>query len=255
MFWESIILSLWSVNCCVPVSFSPNMLPHLWRPGEAICVPQDCVISKYSYFFSLMWLSGTATQLHESSLFRNLSLSRFLGMSSGGDAAAAGPVEVQPVGAAPLQNVPDAGRSYWDIAKMLIGRALFMYLVTSFLSSRRSTPVNTTTSPDGDAVIAKGGQNLFGPFMPMVRSMNWQRHSTYLCAFGQDLYAYISEKPKFYKFDEASLFWRENGILYGDWTAGPDSDGAYKKSSVIEVPEVRHVVTYYALVDWCQVWW
>ncbi|XP_055334476.1 putative lipid scramblase CLPTM1 [Paramacrobiotus metropolitanus] len=130
-------------------------------------------------------------------------------------AAAAAVQQGAPGGAAPQQQ-----RGFWDIAKMLATRALFMYFLTTFLSSRRNAPATTTTTgPDGVAVPVKGGQNVFGPMMPM------------------DLYAYVSERPRFYKFDEESLFWKENEILYGDYQSGVDGEGTFRKTGILEIPE------------------
>ncbi|OQV13471.1 Cleft lip and palate transmembrane protein 1-like protein [Hypsibius exemplaris] len=130
---------------------------------------------------------------------------------------AAGNDAADPAGAPPPAAA--GGRSYWDIAKMLASRAVFMYFISQFLSGRKAPTPTTTTGPDGAVVPLVGGQNIFGQFMPM------------------DMYVYVSEKPKYYKLDEDHLVWKEKEIRYGDWTGGENSDGAYTHSTTLPVPE------------------
>lgn len=51
---------------------------------------------------------------------------------------------------------------------------------------------------------------------------------------------YLSDKETFENFsDKSSLFWLEEELQYGDWNGGPNGDGSYEKSGLIDVPEVR----------------
>jgi hypothetical protein len=59
----------------------------------------------------------------------------------------------------------------------------------------------------------------------------------------QDMYVYISDKENFENFsDKSALFWMEEELQYGDWLGGPNRDGTYEKSGLIEVPEVREKI-------------
>lgn len=43
----------------------------------------------------------------------------------------------------------------------------------------------------------------------------------------QDLYVYISESDREPDYDR-DLVWNELGIIYGDWTGGPQKDSSYE---------------------------
>lgn len=51
---------------------------------------------------------------------------------------------------------------------------------------------------------------------------------------------YLSEQEAFSDFDnENALVWKKTGLMYGDWTSGPNGDGSYEKSMEIDTPEVN----------------
>ena len=53
------------------------------------------------------------------------------------------------------------------------------------------------------------------------------------------MYIYISEQETFTDFNNPeSLFWLEEELVYGDWTAGEDGDGSYIKNAIIPLSEV-----------------
>lgn len=56
---------------------------------------------------------------------------------------------------------------------------------------------------------------------------------------------YLSEQEAFSDFDnENALVWKKTGLMYGDWTSGPNGDGSYEKSMEIDTPEVRKKITF-----------
>ncbi|VDN57738.1 unnamed protein product [Dracunculus medinensis] len=79
----------------------------------------------------------------------------------------------------------------------------------------------------GNPNINSGGKSNFQP-------------STNLYNFGQkfDIYVYLSDSiERFNSFDDPSaLFWKETGIIYGDWTSGKSGDGSRTKSVTIPTP-------------------
>ena len=64
------------------------------------------------------------------------------------------------------------GRDYWGIVKTLMGRAIMMYVITTFIGGRgnKSPATTTTTAPDGSQIIVTHGHNVYSHLMPMVRS-------------------------------------------------------------------------------------
>ena len=53
----------------------------------------------------------------------------------------------------------------------------------------------------------------------------------------QDLYVYISEDETMPDFNK-ELVWTEKGIVYGDWTGGPNQDSSYELKTRITPSEV-----------------
>ena len=50
---------------------------------------------------------------------------------------------------------------------------------------------------------------------------------------------YISETKTFRDFkNPAALFWKQEDLVYGDWTAGVNGDGNFVKKGHIPVSEV-----------------
>ena len=47
-----------------------------------------------------------------------------------------------------------------------------------------------------------------------------------------DLYVYLSEQAEFGDFDvPESLVWKKEGLIYGDWTMGENSDSIFEFTS------------------------
>jgi len=59
------------------------------------------------------------------------------------------------------------------------------------------------------------------------------------------MYVFVSEKEHFSEFSHrTALFWLEEELQYGDWYAGPSSDGSFSKSGQVEISEVSCLPLY-----------
>lgn len=57
------------------------------------------------------------------------------------------------------------------------------------------------------------------------------------------MYVYVSEQEEFTDFNnEEALFWVEEGLVYGDWTSGPNGDGIFQRDGQIIPSEVSFYV-------------
>jgi len=121
-------------------------------------------------------------------------------------------------GAAPAEgNQQQQGgqQSFFSICKGLMFRAFVIYLISSMF--RRPTP--QATGPGGNPTAPVYATNLFenGTFM--------------------DLYAFVCESPEGPDFQRPEqLAWRQLGLEYGDWTSGPDGDGAHSHKFIYRPP-------------------
>ncbi|KAL5008258.1 hypothetical protein ScPMuIL_013839 [Solemya velum] len=114
----------------------------------------------------------------------------------------------------PAQGAVNRGAGAWSVIKTLFIRMAIIYMISSFFR-RSSTPATNETA--GPTIM---GTNLFPKDTVM------------------DFYAYISEDEEFSDFaNKDALFWRHNGLVYGDWTAGVNGDGSFTKSGFIEASE------------------
>ncbi|KAK9508000.1 hypothetical protein O3M35_007754 [Rhynocoris fuscipes] len=113
------------------------------------------------------------------------------------------------------QEQPEAQRrSYLEVAKSFITRALFMYFIASFF---RRPPTDS------------GGVGT--PAKPV--SSNYFENSTIM-----DMYVFLSENNVFTEFDNPKfLIWHKTGLVYGDWNSGPNADGTYMFETSIETSE------------------
>ncbi|XP_055920317.1 putative lipid scramblase CLPTM1 [Eupeodes corollae] len=146
------------------------------------------------------------------------------------DQAAAAPSptgdgDVQPAaGAEGAENprLPSKLESFFAVTKSLILRALIIYFITSFF--RKPAPTNEVVEKGSTAAAAAG---------PKINAWNLFENGTLF-----DLHVYLSES-----FDEvnfgnpANLVWLQEGLTYGDWVSGPNSDGTYTHSLKIKASE------------------
>lgn len=111
---------------------------------------------------------------------------------------------------------PTKMESFFAITKSLIIRALVVYFITSFF--RQPSPPKTDLK--GPAAAVKGP------------SINMFHNGTIF-----DMYCYVSEDETFSNFsDSKNLFWKQTGLIYGDWYSGENGDGSYTYSSTIRAP-------------------
>ena len=116
------------------------------------------------------------------------------------------------------QYQPSPMEKFFAIVKSMLLRGMVIYFVMSMF--RRPAPDPAPGSPGSQ--IAKGAAtNLFA-------------NGT---AF--DLYVYLSEDPELILFNDSnSLIWVQKGLVYGDWTSGPNEDGTYSFSTQFDTSEV-----------------
>lgn len=66
------------------------------------------------------------------------------------------------------------------------------------------------------------------------------------------MYVYISDQEEFTDFkNEDALFWLKTGLVYGDWTEGPNGDGSFEKTGQIQASEVRFFKTLLSESSFC----
>jgi hypothetical protein len=106
--------------------------------------------------------------------------------------------------------------SFSAMTKSLIIRAVIMYFIVSLLR------LPATIDPETDG---------FSP--TKILAFNMFEDGTVM-----DLYVYLSEKETFTEFmNPEALIWSEKGIIYGDWTSGPQGDGTRAHSVEIKTSE------------------
>lgn len=91
------------------------------------------------------------------------------------------------------------------VVKSLIVRAVIIYFIFSFFRA----PQQPKTAPGATKGVQTPARNMF----PEGTTM--------------DLHVYLSESDSMSNFHISNLFWFEEGLNYGDWTAGPNKDGTY----------------------------
>ncbi|XP_074663188.1 putative lipid scramblase CLPTM1 [Tubulanus polymorphus] len=119
------------------------------------------------------------------------------------------------------QQQQQQGQGGWAMFKSFIVRMAVIYFISSLFRSK--TPATTN---DSSTAAAKTGA-------PSIQAKNiFDKH------VGMDMYIYLSEDEIFSKFkDKDSLLWKKTGLVYGDWTDGPNKDGSFVKSLTIPTPE------------------
>lgn len=110
----------------------------------------------------------------------------------------------------------------WSFVKGMLYRVMIIYFITSMIK-------NFTGNQSGSHLNGTTTKNAFPPSQNLYRP-------------GQkfDFYVYFSESmDRFTSFDdESALFWKETGLIYGDWTSGPSGDGSRSKSVTFSTPQV-----------------
>lgn len=117
----------------------------------------------------------------------------------------------QPAG----ENNEAPQRSYWDITRSFLTRALFMYFIASFF--RRPA----TTDPGTNSTV------------PRAAALNYFENSSVF-----DLLVFLSENDSFHDpGTKKTLLWQQKGLVYGDWSSGPNGDGTYTFETTIDASE------------------
>jgi hypothetical protein len=111
----------------------------------------------------------------------------------------------------------------WQTIKSIAFRVMIVYFISSLVRNWRSGPstsINGTATPTASVVPPS--------------------HNMYSKMQRFDLYVYLSlDEGRFDAFDdESQLFWKEEGMVYGDWTSGPNGDGSHVVSRTIPCPTV-----------------
>lgn len=108
---------------------------------------------------------------------------------------------------------PTKLESFFAITKSLIIRALVVYFITSmFRQPSASKP--EMSSPAGSV---------------RVPAVNMFPNGTVL-----DMFCYLSEKEFLEDISSTDLIWKHTGLVYGDWSSGPDKDGTVSFSTLFK---------------------
>ncbi|KAH7732254.1 cleft lip and palate transmembrane protein 1 [Aphelenchoides avenae] len=135
---------------------------------------------------------------------------------------------VQPVdaGGGNANANENQGFQLFPFIKSMFWRMLMFYvfssLVRNFMGGKQGPTTTNVSQTPGGGKVYPASTNLFRP--------------------GEifDLYLYLSPtKERFRDFEDPSaLFWHETGLIYGDWSSGPNGDGTREKSVSIPTPDV-----------------
>lgn len=97
-------------------------------------------------------------------------------------------------------------QSFFALTKTLIVRGIIIYAISSFFRRPAQAPQTTVGGP---AVAPHTATNIYS-------------NGTLF-----DLHVYLSESEKFKDFNNTKAkVWTEYGLVYGDWSSGPDHDGS-----------------------------
>ncbi|KAG5897555.1 hypothetical protein JTB14_007270 [Gonioctena quinquepunctata] len=106
---------------------------------------------------------------------------------------------------AQAQRQPTKLEAFLAVAKSMIVRGLIMYLIFSFFRA----PQPPKTNEQGVKTPQVSAKNIFADGTVM------------------NLYIYLSENETMSNYHSSNLFWYKEGLKYGDWASGDDSDGSY----------------------------
>lgn len=125
--------------------------------------------------------------------------------------------ENQPAEADNANNQPR--NNFWTMMKGFFFRMMIIYFISSFF---RRSPAPESSQPGGRSPVT------------VLSGINIYQKGTWF-----DLYVYTSDMYNFNDFNNnSSLFWHLKNIEYGDWNAGPNSDGTFQTYSFINPTEV-----------------
>ncbi|VDL19253.1 unnamed protein product [Hymenolepis diminuta] len=122
-----------------------------------------------------------------------------------------------------LANVAEGGgqegaqfrMNKWAMLKSFIFRLVFTYFIFSLF---RRNPAPSETPGQAGAP-------------PPASNMIMRNEAL-------DMYAYLTETPQIQNFNDPSiLFWRLQGLKYGNWEDGPAHDGSFTKTAVLKASD------------------
>jgi len=136
--------------------------------------------------------------------------------------AEAAPQDAAEAPAAPAegQEQPQApAPSMFETLKSMAVRIMIFYFIMNFFKKTPQPPAGGSTA-DGVTRTKGPATNLYSEGM------------------GFDLYLYISEQEEFGEFNmPESLVWKKTGLMFGDWTQGPNSDSIFEFSSSLPISD------------------
>lgn len=104
------------------------------------------------------------------------------------------------------QHVPTKFESFIAVLKSLLIRGIIMYFIFSFFKTPQPQKNNTNNVSN----------------VPQTAAKNIFQDGTIM-----NLYVYLSESESLNNYNASNLFWLKEGLKYGDWTSGENSDGTY----------------------------
>ncbi|XP_064624010.1 putative lipid scramblase CLPTM1 [Lineus longissimus] len=105
------------------------------------------------------------------------------------------------------------------MVKGFLVRAVIIYFISSLFRGKSTPPAATPGDPSAVAKNSIPSTNMFPKEMLM------------------DLHVFLSEQEEFTDFNNPEAkFWFKQGLVYGDWTSGPDGDGSHKKFKSMATP-------------------
>ena len=107
------------------------------------------------------------------------------------------------------QGQQQQGTGTWNVLKTLFFRMVFIYFVANIFHTFRGSP-NAGKDGAPNSQMQMPGGNLVPRGAPL------------------DMYLYVSENEYLESpQQDALLFWKKPGLVYGDWSAGPNDDGSF----------------------------
>lgn len=111
--------------------------------------------------------------------------------------------------------------TFFGTMKNLMFNMIIFWLISKYFfpGQKSATSPGSTNDPSGKQTKMPASSNLYGRGFPM------------------DLYAYVSEdsyEPDF--FNPSELKWVQKGIVYDDWTQGPNKDSIFNVEIDIDLP-------------------
>lgn len=102
---------------------------------------------------------------------------------------------------------PNRMETIMAVVKSLLIRGMIIYIFTSFL--KQPAKVQPKFNETGTTTVPVPAANLFKEGTVMA------------------LHVYLTESEDLDNYDRRNAFWYKDGLVYGDWLAGPNKDGSF----------------------------